>query len=117
MPRQEIGRAEQQEKRQQHRCVKCDTSQAGAHDLILDVSRTTSRAIVCRPLIIEMKAQVRQQFVDCRLILQREQHIASPSGGSFRAGQLRCAVEIEFRNNGRQIGRLVAHGPKGANMS
>jgi hypothetical protein len=116
-PRQEIGRPKQQEKRQQHRCVKCDSSQAGAHDLILDVSRMTSRAIIRRPLIIEMKTQVRKQFGDCWLVLQRKEHISSPSGGRCRTRPLRYAIEVEFGNNWGQISRVVAHGPKGANLS
>jgi hypothetical protein len=72
----------------------------------------TSLAVIDCPLIIEMEAQVREQFIDGWFLLQTKERISAPRAEIFLVLLRRWLVETEVGDNWRKKSQVVRCGPK-----
>jgi hypothetical protein len=77
----------------------------------------TSLVVIGRPLLVEGKAQVRQQFVDCRLVLEMKKGFALPPADTRLARNLRRRIEIEVGHHRGEMSNVISCGPETAEMT
>jgi hypothetical protein len=114
--RQKILGTKKQEKRHEHRSIERDAPQTAAQHRLPRFARMTSPVIIVRPLAIEAKTQVRQQFVDRGFILQVKEGISLPRAENGRARKLGGRIEIEVGHLRGKISHVAARGPETAQM-
>jgi hypothetical protein len=116
LPRQKISGSEKQEKCHEHWSIERDAAQTRAKHRISRFGRMTSLVVIGRPLLIEAKAQARQQLVDRGFILEMQEGLSLPSGETGPARDFWDRVEIEVGDHRGQISHVIASGPKTANV-
>jgi hypothetical protein len=116
LARQKISSCEKQEECHEHWSIERDAPQTGAKHRLPRFARMASLVIINRPLVIEAKAQVRQQFVDRGFVLEMKDGLSLPRDEVGRPRKHGSLIEIEVGHYRGKISHVIARGPETADM-